>query len=103
MDVLNSELEKLLAVDEAAIRHFRVPFELAMIYSIKGDKEKALHWIKKAIEVHFVIHRGFHNDPYFRNLGEDPEFEEIIQTAQPEISKIQRSIAAPPKPAPTDP
>jgi len=92
MIVLEAELERLMNISLEKVNTFYVPFEIAAIYSIKGEKKKALEWVKKALEKDFIIHRGFLNDPFFENIKEDPTFKKIIQSTHPEVSRIQKRI-----------
>ena len=65
-------LEKLLADPN------RWTFEIAEVYSYRGELDKAFEWMDRAIARHDRALRHITYSPYVDNMREDPRFEEVL-------------------------
>ncbi|MFC2124723.1 adenylate/guanylate cyclase domain-containing protein [Bacteroidota bacterium] len=67
---------------------------LSATLSLKGEKEEALQYLTKAVEV--GLGNGYHDyiliDPTFENLHDDPEFKAIVKRAQDEKAAIRAQV-----------
>ena len=55
------------------------PYEIAVIYSLLGDKDTAFEYLKKARDGRFVGFSFVRVDPLLDNLRNDPRFAELIK------------------------
>jgi tetratricopeptide (TPR) repeat protein len=65
-------------VEERAKYHYYV----AKTYAQTGEKERAIQYIRKALEEGFKDRQKFLKDPEFASLQNDPEFKEVMATEQ---------------------
>lgn len=54
-------------------------YNRACVYSIKGEKEKALSDLKKAIELDKSNKEKAKKDEAFKNLREDEDFKKLVE------------------------
>jgi tetratricopeptide (TPR) repeat protein len=62
----------------------RFHYYLAKIYAKKGEKDRALQYIRKALEEGFVDRKKMLQDPEFAALRDMPEFKELL-TLEPRV------------------
>ena len=62
------------SVEERARFHYY----LAKIYAKQGQKDRALQYIRKALEEGFTDRKKFMQDPEFAALRDSPEFKELL-------------------------
>ena len=53
-------------------------YNVACVYSLKGDKKLALEWLQKAVALGFNDKNQVANDPDFDNLRDDPAFKQLV-------------------------
>jgi tetratricopeptide (TPR) repeat protein len=56
----------------------RVAYQVARVYAATDDKERALAWLEKAIELGFDDLRFVSADPTLAGLHRDPRFEKLL-------------------------
>ena len=75
--------------------HWRIRYDIAAVYAIKGNKPEAYRWLQNSIDVGFRLFRFAEHDPVFENLHDDPEFkqmmEEVKKMVYEERAKIEKS------------
>ncbi len=49
-----------------------LPFHIAAIYAIRGQREQALKWLKKAIDAKWIDYAQLQHGPWFPNTGAIP-------------------------------
>jgi tetratricopeptide (TPR) repeat protein len=54
-------------------------YNLACVYSLKNNKEKALEYLKKAIELNPKLKEEAKKDQNFKNLWDDEDFKKLTQ------------------------
>jgi TolB-like protein/DNA-binding winged helix-turn-helix (wHTH) protein/Tfp pilus assembly protein PilF len=59
--------------------HTHAGFDLAVVFSGLGDKEKALYWLNKADEMHVSDLIGIGQDPHFVALRGDQRFQALVR------------------------
>ena len=59
-------------------KSFDPPFYIASIYAIRGNKEQALLWLQKAIELNWIDHVKIVHGPYFEQFRTDPDVLKIV-------------------------
>ena len=50
-----------------------IPFNIAGIYAIRGQREEALRWLTKAIEADWIDYAQLQHGPWFINYRKDPD------------------------------
>ena len=76
MDEALSAAEKDIEIDPNNATTF---FNVACIYSLKGEKEKALNNLKKAIDLDESFQKKARKDEDFKSLWDDNDFKKITQ------------------------
>jgi len=66
-----------------------VPFALASIYAIKGNREKSLEWLKQAVKMNWIDYAKFLHGPYFVRYKNDPEFLHVINQVQERVKEMR--------------
>jgi len=66
-------------MEAAAAKCYVCPFDIAAIYSAMGEKDEAIQWLHKALEMrdHAMLFAAV--DPALEQLRSDPRFAEIVQ------------------------
>jgi len=63
--------------------------ELAAINSLRGDTQKALHWLDLAYATGARDHRALATDPLFEKLRADSNFKEIIHRMESDVTRMR--------------
>ena len=75
--------------------HWKIHYNIAAAYAIKGNKPEAYRWLQNSIDVGFRLFRFAEHDPVFENLHDDPEFkqmmEEVKKMVYEERAKVEKS------------
>jgi Tetratricopeptide repeat len=78
---LTGKLDEALPVHQKAATFPEVAgvasYNVACVYSLKGDKDKAFEWLGKAVAAGFADRTQLVNDTDFEALRSDPRFEKI--------------------------
>jgi protein kinase/serine/threonine-protein kinase len=82
--------------DEVASGHddMRIRREIASVYALQGDSEKACEWLQKAVDAGSanVNVRDLEMDPVFASLRENAQFQEIVAKVDNKRAEIRREI-----------
>ncbi|HEX8339231.1 MAG TPA: tetratricopeptide repeat protein [Pyrinomonadaceae bacterium] len=84
------DLERARAeLTEGALRvaraNFDVAYWVASAYAMLGERDAALEWLGRAIEVGNENRRWFESDPHWESLRDDPRFGELLsRIAEPD-------------------
>jgi len=54
-------------------------YEVAIVYSGLGDKDKAFHWLDRGIEEHSAAMVFLKVDPLFDRLHSDPRYADLLR------------------------
>jgi len=49
------------------------PFHIAAIYAIRGQRDEALKWLRKAIDANWIDYAQLQHGPWFVKYRDDPE------------------------------
>ncbi|MCA1627021.1 MAG: tetratricopeptide repeat protein, partial [Acidobacteria bacterium] len=71
-------LQELLAERQ---RQAVTPYEIAVIYSLLGDKDRAFEWLEQAGKDHAVGFTFVRVDPLLDNLRDDPRYAALLRSA----------------------
>jgi protein kinase/serine/threonine-protein kinase len=64
--------------------------DTAFIYAVQGDKEEALRWLRKAVDVGYL---GM-NNPMWTYLHAEPEFQRMKAEVEARVAEMRRRIEA---------
>jgi TolB-like protein/Tfp pilus assembly protein PilF len=53
-------------------------YDLALIYSILGEKDKAFEWLEKCYQIHHTNLPGLKVEPDFEHIRSDPRYDDLI-------------------------
>jgi serine/threonine-protein kinase len=67
-------------VKETANTDHDVSYWLASAYAVEGERDEALKWLRRAIELGNENRAWFEKDKNWDSLREDPEYQQIIQS-----------------------
>jgi tetratricopeptide (TPR) repeat protein len=77
-------------VKETANTDHDVSYWLASAYAMEGERDEALKWLRRAIELGNENKPWFQRDPNWDSLRADPEYQEIISSIGTAVSeKVQ--------------
>jgi serine/threonine protein kinase/tetratricopeptide (TPR) repeat protein len=85
---LNFDREAL----EQGVEHFGIPLDLSALHAIRGDKEEALKWLQKLIDIGWIDFSGYMIDSQWANLRSDERFKKMIAEANAKAFKIRKRI-----------
>jgi len=71
---------------------FGIPYYIAAIHAIQGNKEEALEWMKKAVKAGFRKIRYCQRDPILENLHQDDKFKQIIVQLKEMVDEMRRRV-----------
>jgi hypothetical protein len=83
-----AEQQARKAVEEGD-ESFPPRLELAAINSLRGDTQKALHWLDLAYATGARDHRALAMDPFFEKLRADSNFKEIIHRMESDVTRMR--------------
>ena len=66
-------------VREAADADHDIAYWLGTAYAMLGDRDEALHWLDRAIELGNENRTWFESDPNWESLREDPRFVALMR------------------------
>lgn len=66
-----------------------LPYYIASVHAIRGNSEKALLWLRKAMEKNWTDYTMIEQGPYFKTLRADPDFQRIIAELRQQCSKLR--------------
>lgn len=69
------------------------PVGIAMVYAIYGNKTEAIKWLKEAVDAGW-LGGTYHlmKSPYFENLRDDPQFQELAAQIHAKVEEMRRRI-----------
>ncbi len=67
-----------------------LPFNLAGLYAIRGNKEQSLKWLQKAIDGNWVDYTKIEHGPYFTKFKSDPAFIEKAAFLHKKVEDMRR-------------
>jgi serine/threonine protein kinase/Tfp pilus assembly protein PilF len=97
------EARKKLSVSLASLKDeleqgstaHRVPYEIAVIHAVLGEKKEACEWFQKAIDAGYMaVPWPPSMDPLLDNLRDDTRFIETMAQLQTKADKIRKEIEA---------
>jgi TolB-like protein/Tfp pilus assembly protein PilF/predicted Ser/Thr protein kinase len=77
---------------EQGSEFFWIPYHVAAIHAIQGNKEEALKWMKKAVKAGFRQVRLCQRDPILENLHQDDRFKQIIVQLKEMVDEMRKRI-----------
>ncbi|MCK4431644.1 MAG: tetratricopeptide repeat protein [Candidatus Aminicenantes bacterium] len=69
-----------------------VPYLIACIHTIQGDKEEAYEWLRKTIDAGWGFYRRGLIDPLLENLHQDDQFKQMMEQVKQKIDEMRKRI-----------
>jgi serine/threonine protein kinase/tetratricopeptide (TPR) repeat protein len=85
LDVLQKRLEQ---GDEG----YDIGFSMAAIYAVQGNKEEALRWLEKAIDLGWRDYKYASRCPLFENIRDDERFKRIMDETKAKVAEMRRRV-----------
>ena len=76
-------------VSETAAADHDIAYWLATTYAMLGDKEDALEWLERAIDLGNENRTWFESDPNWEALHDDPRFRELMHRVEEDIEGMK--------------
>ena len=67
-----------------------LPYYIAAIHAIRGNRDQALAWLQKAIEKKWADHAMIEFGPYFATYRADPAFVKMVQLLKVKTEEMRR-------------
>jgi serine/threonine protein kinase/Tfp pilus assembly protein PilF len=71
---------------------YEIPYELACINAIRGDKAHAYEWLQKAIDAGWRLHRLGVIDPLLENLRDDDRFKRMMAQVKAMVDEQRKRL-----------
>jgi protein kinase/serine/threonine-protein kinase len=71
---------------------FWIPYYIAAIHAIQGNKEEALKWMEKAVRAGFRKVRISLRDPILENLHQDEQFKQMMAQLKEMLDEMRNQI-----------
>ncbi len=71
---------------------YKIRYEIAQIYAVKGDKKNAYKWLEEAFEAGWTEYSYAAIDPLFRSMQQDEQFKKLIENAREKVNAMQRQV-----------
>lgn len=71
-----------------------LPYYIAAVHAIRGNRDKSLEWLKKAVDRQWNDHAMIEYGPYFKQYRTDRAFIEIIELLKAKTSQMRAEAAA---------
>ena len=69
-----------------------IPYEMAAIHAIQGNKAEAYTWLQKAIDAGWRDYRLGLIDPLLENLHDDEQFQEMMAQVQAMVDEMRKRV-----------
>jgi len=69
-----------------------LPYNLAIIYSIKGNMAEAYKWLEHAVSTGFKWYAWIELDPLMENFHNDEQFKQIISQIEIEVEEMRKRV-----------
>lgn len=92
MELFNHSSKTLQQTLAQGYEIWDVPYELAAIHAIQGNKEEAYRWLHKAIDAGFRLYRSTLRDPLLENLREDEPFQQMMLQVKARVDEMRKRV-----------
>jgi protein kinase/serine/threonine-protein kinase len=82
---------RLKRIDEGN-DEFYPRYDLALINAIRGDKDEAIFWLRKAVEAGWRDYLLAQKDPWFEDLRDEGEFQEIMKDVENQVAEMRARV-----------
>jgi TolB-like protein/lipoprotein NlpI len=90
--IFSQALELSQAQLEQGNEHWAVPYTIACIKAIQGNKTEAYRWLQKAIEAGWRYFRLGLRNPMFEDLHEDKQFKQMMEDVKAKVYDMRKQI-----------
>ena len=75
-----------------------VPFDIAAVHSIQGNKAEALKWLEKAITAGWRDYGTGFLSPQLENLQNDGQFKKMMAQLKARVDEMRKHVEETPQP-----
>ncbi len=69
-----------------------IPYDLAEIYAIQGNKAEAYKWLQKAIDAGWRSYREAMTDPLLENLRSEDKFKQMMANVKSNVDEMRKRV-----------
>ena len=85
---LQLDRENLVEGDQG----FDVPYDLAAIHAVQGNKPEAYQWLQRAIDAGWLYYDLGIQDPMLENLREDEKFKQMMAALKARVNELKKRV-----------
>jgi hypothetical protein len=82
------------AIDDEGSDHSAERLEIAAIHALRGERDVAIQWVRRAYDAGERGHRLLELSPAFAGIREMPEFREIMRLMEADVARMRRNAAS---------
>jgi len=90
--IFNKIIKEYSAEIESGSEDFNYPYDLARIYSVRNQKQKALYYFNEAVKDGFRFYKLAELEPMFDNIKNEPAFKMKIDWMKEEVEQMNKII-----------
>ena len=83
---LQLDEEDLVEGDEG----FDVPYDLAIIHAVQGNKPEAYQWLQRAVDAGWLYYDLGVRDPMLQNLRADEQFQQMMAALKARVNELKK-------------
>src|SRR5207249_3422084 len=95
-DQAKNILDQSIAVDRKLVASgndgYAVPYDLARLMAIEGNKTDATSWLRRAIDSGWRRHRWIMLDPMFETIRDEEQFRQVVARLQSDVEAMRHRI-----------
>lgn len=69
-------------------------YDIALVYAIRGEREKALSWLRLAVDAGWQYSNLTSTDPIWSGLAGDPRFQDMMTEIRTRVDEMRRRVDA---------
>ncbi|MBI3005464.1 MAG: protein kinase [Ignavibacteriales bacterium] len=89
-------LDESLKLDEKDLKQgnewYAIPYDMARIYALLGNKIEAYKWLQKAMDAGWRDYRFASIDPLFENLRNDEQFKQMMAQVKAMVDEMRKRV-----------
>ena len=89
-EMLEEETRAALSAIAEGDERYRIPYTLAAISAIRGDRDRTLEWLQKSIDSGWRKYSIARQDPIFAALVGDTAFDSMMQEVKAMVERSRR-------------
>jgi serine/threonine protein kinase len=71
---------------------YAIPFDLACVHAVRGEKQEAIRWLRKAVDAGWMETAIAKKDPLLDTLRKDPEFLNVLAQVESRVERMRTHV-----------